>query len=305
MQSQTQARQALAGTLMVLVASIAFSSKAIMVKLAYAYPVNAATLIALRMAFSIPFFMGLIFWIRHTKTNTKLSRSDKVQLAFIGIVTGYGSMWLNFAGLTYVTAGLERVILFLYPTLVVLLNTIFHQHKITKYEVLALVLSYAGVFLVVGHDLAMPTAAASNTLLGAGLVLASAVTYAVYLVLSGKLIPRLGAPLFTAYIMIIISITSGIHFVLTEEVSMAMHLPAPVYGLSFMIALIATVLPSIFLNMGIHRLGSNKASLVSSIGPVSTIFLAWVFLGEPVTLLQTTGTALVLLGVLVISLANQ
>ena len=186
-----------------------------------------------------------------------------------------------------------------------LLNTALHQHKITKYEIVALLLSYAGVFLVVSHDLSMPTAAASHTLLGVGLVLGSAVTYAFYLVLSGKIIPRLGASLFTAYTMIVISIASAIHFLLTENISMAMHLPVQVYGLSFMIALIATVLPSMLLNMGIHRLGSNKVSLLSSIGPVSTIFLAWVFLGEPVTLLQTVGTALVLLGVLTISLSKH
>lgn len=305
MQSQTHTRETIAGTLMVLLASIAFSSKAIMVKLAYVYSVNAATLIVLRMVFSIPFFIGLIFWIRHRKESVKLSRADTMQLIFIGVVTGYGSMWLNFAGLTYVTAGLERVILFLYPTLVVLLNAVLHQHKITRYEVVALTLSYAGVFLVVGHDLSIPTVAAANTLLGAGLVLASAVAYAFYLVLSGKLIPRLGASLFTAYIMIIISMASGVHFLLTEDISHTMHLPVPVYILSFMIAVIATVLPSIFLNKGIHLLGSSKASLVSSIGPVSTIFLAWLFLGEPVTLLQTVGTSLVLLGVLTISLSNK
>ena len=305
MQSQIQSRQAFIGILMALVASVAFSSKAIMVKLAYVYPVNASTLIALRMLFSIPFFMGLILWVNYKNRSVKINFADIRKLILIGVVTGYGSMWLNFAGLTYVTAGLERVILFLYPTIVVLLNTALHQHKITKYEIVALLLSYAGVFLVVSHDLSMPTAAASHTLLGVGLVLGSAVTYAFYLVLSGKIIPRLGASLFTAYTMIVISIASAIHFLLTENISMAMHLPVQVYGLSFMIALIATVLPSMLLNMGIHRLGSNKVSLLSSIGPVSTIFLAWVFLGEPVTLLQTVGTALVLLGVLTISLSKH
>jgi drug/metabolite transporter (DMT)-like permease len=305
MQSQSHARQVLIGTLMVLVSSVAFSSKAIMVKLAYEYSVNPATLIALRMAFSIPFFVGLILWVAYSKGVAKLSRDDVYRLLFIGVVTGYGSMWFNFAGLQYVTAGLERVILFLYPTLVVLLSTVLHQHKITKHEVFALVASYAGVILVVGHDLAMPTAAAAHTLLGSGLVLVSAIVYALYLVLSGKLIPRLGAPLFTAYIMLIMSVTSGVHFLLTEKVGVAIHLPAQVYVLSLMMAIIATVLPSVLLNMGIQRIGSNKASLVSSVGPVSTIFLAWIFLGEPVTLLQTAGTALVLLGVLAISLAKK
>lgn len=305
MQPNKQSRQALIGIFMVLIASIAFSSKAIMVKLAYVYPINTSTLIALRMLFSIPFFVGLILWVNHKNKHVKVSFADMRLLILIGVLTGYGSMWLNFAGLIYVTAGLERVILFLYPTIVVLLNTIMHQQKITKHEIVALLLSYAGVFLVVSHDLSMPTAAASQTLLGVGLVLASAVTYAFYLVLSGKLIPRLGASLFTAYIMVVISIASGVHFLLSEDISTAMGLPSQVYGLSFMIALIATVLPSVLLNMGIHRLGSNKVSLISSIGPVSTIFLAWVFLGEPVTLLQTVGTTLVLLGVLAISLAKH
>jgi drug/metabolite transporter (DMT)-like permease len=304
MQTQTHIKQSYIGILMVLVASIAFSSKAIMVKLAYVYSVNAATLIALRMLFSIPFLVGLILWMRYHNRSTKLSRADMRQLILIGVVTGYGSMWLNFAGLQYVSAGLERIILFLYPTLVVLLNTILHQHKMTKHEIFALIASYAGVFLVVGHDLSMPTAAASHVLLGSGLVLASAITYAVYLVLSGQLIPRIGATLFTAYAMMGISVASGIHFLITEEMSIVMRLPIQVYGLSFMIALIATVLPSMVLNMGIHRIGSNKASLVSSVGPVSTIFLAWLILGEPVTLLQTAGTVLVLLGVLAIGLAK-
>ncbi|MDX1915569.1 MAG: DMT family transporter [Methylophilus sp.] len=305
MQSHIQARQVLIGTLMVLVSSIAFSSKAILVKLAYVYHIDAASLIALRMAFSIPFFIGLMLWLRYSSVSTKLSRDDVVMLIFLGAVAGYGSMWLNFAGLQYVTAGLERVILFLYPTLVVLLSVVLHQHRITKYEVFALIASYAGVILVVGHDLSMPTAAASHTLLGAGLVLGSAIVYALYLVLSGKLIPRLGAPLFTAYTMSIASLASGVHFLATEHVSAVMYLPLQVYWLSFVMALVATVLPSILLNMGIHRIGSNKASLVSSVGPVSTIFLAWIFLGESVTLLQVAGTALVLLGVLAISLAKK
>lgn len=305
MESSTQTNRTLAGIVMVLVASVAFSSKAIMVKLAYVYPVNAATLIALRMLFSIPFFMGLIIWMRHSKRTLRLSLNDVGLLIFIGVVTGYGSMWLNFAGLSYVTAGLERVILFLYPTIVVLLNCVLHQHQITKHEIVALMLSYIGVFLVVRHDLAMPTAAATHTLLGASLVLGSAITYAFYLVLSGRIIPRIGATMFTAYTMTIISIASGVHFFLTEDLNSAMHLPIQVYGIGFMIALIATVLPSIMLNMGIQRLGSNKVSLVSSIGPVSTIFLAWLILGEPVTWLQIGGTALVLLGVLTISLARH
>lgn len=305
MQTSIQSRQAFIGIAMVLVSSIAFSSKAIMVKLAYAYPVDTATLIALRMLFSMPFFLGLIVWLRLQNVIKPLRLTDILQLLFIGVVTGYGSMWLNFEGLQYVTAGLERVILFLYPTLVIVINAILHQHKITKQELFALIASYTGVFLVVGHDIAVLNTEASQILLGATLILGSAIAYAVYLVLSGRLIPRYGAFLYTAYGMVVISITSAVHFWVTEDLQTLMHLPTQVYGLALLMAIIATVIPAMFLNMGIQRLGSNKASLVSSIGPVSTIFLAWVFLGEAMTLLQMGGTVMVLIGVLAISLEKK
>lgn len=290
------------GIAMVLVSSIAFSSKAIMVKLAYAYPVDAAMLIALRMAFSVPFFVGLIVWLRMKKITKPLLAKEIALLLFIGVVTGYGSMWLNFEGLKTVSAGLERVILFLYPTIVILLNALIHKHKVTRYEVTALLASYAGVLLVVGHDIQSATGDVPSVILGASLVFASAVTYAVYLVLSGRLIPRFGALLYTAYGMVIISITSAVHFALTEDIAVVMQLPVQVFGICLLMAVVATVLPALFLNMGIHRLGSNRASLISTVGPVSTIYLAWVFLGESVTSLQMLGTGLVLFGVLVISL---
>ncbi len=295
-------RHTMIGIALVLVSSIAFSSKAIMVKLAYAYPVDAATLIALRMAFSVPFFVGMIVWLRLKGVIKPLSLHDMAMLLFIGIVTGYGSMWLNFAGLETVSAGLERVILFLYPTIVILLNAAIHKHKITKYEVIALFASYAGVLLVVGHDMQSAAGGTASIIWGAGLIFGSAVTYAVYLVLSGRLIPKYGALLYTAYGMVVMSVTSATHFALTESFDAAIHLPIQVYGFSLLMALIATVIPALCLNIGIHRLGSNTASLLSTIGPVSTIYLAWVFLGESVTCLQMMGTALVVLGVLVISL---
>lgn len=302
MQSTISNRQSFIGTFLVFTAAIAFSSKAILVKLAYVYPVSAATLIALRMVFSIPFFLGLGLWIRYSGKSIRLNRHDFVALVLLAAVAGYGSMWLNFAGLAYVSAGLERVILFLYPTLVVLINAALHQHKITQREIFALVISYLGVMLVVWHDIAMPSMAASHTLLGAGLVLASAIVYAVYLVYSGKLIPNFGATLFTTYTMLIATVASALHFFVNDDFHTLVGLPPKVYWLCFLMALIATVIPSVLMNMGIQRLGSNKAALVSSVGPVSTIVLAQMFLGEHMTFLQVFGTVLVLLGVLAISL---
>lgn len=302
MQHSSQHQQSFIGIAMVLLSSIAFSSKAIMVKLSFAYPVDTATLIALRMAFSIPFFIGLIIWLRLQKRIQSLNLHDVAMLLFIGVVTGYGSMWLNFEGLQTVSAGLERVILFLYPTIVILLNALIHNHKITKYEVVALIMSYSGVLFVVGHDITHTAGDTHAIVHGALLVLGSAVAYAVYLVLSGRLIPRYGALLYTAYGMVVISLASATHFALTKDVVVITQLPMPVYGYVFLMALIATVIPALFLNMGIQRLGSNTASLISSVGPVSTIYLAWIFLGEAITGMQLIGTALVMIGVLVISL---
>lgn len=305
METQRSSPEIFIGTLMVLTSAVAFSSKAIMVKLAYAYPVNAAMLIALRMLFSMPFFVGLAVWAAKTNARVSLDKQDIVTLILLGVLTSYGSMWLNFAGLAYVTAGLERVILFLYPTMVVIFNAVLHQHRITRREIIALIASYLGVILVVWHDLSLPSTSATHTLLGAGLILASAVVYAIYLVFSGKFIPRLGPSLFTAYIMLIASVASGIHFFATQQLTAIEHLPAQVYWLCLLMAVIATVVPSILLSMGIARVGSNKAALVSSIGPVSTIFLAQIFLGETIGVLQLLGTALVLAGVLVISLTQH
>jgi len=239
------------GILMVLVSSIAFSSKAIMVKLSFAYPVDVTTLIALRMLFSVPFFVALIIWIHFKHAIKSLSLYEIAIFLFIGVVTGYGSMWLNFEGLKTVSAGLERVILFLYPTMVVLLNAVVHQHKISKYELIALFMSYIGVLLVVGHDVHFANNQSDAIILGAGFVFASAFVYAVYLVLSGRLIPKFGALTYTAYGMIIIAMTSSLHFLMTENIETVMQLPAQVFLLSLLMALVATVLPALLLNMGI------------------------------------------------------
>lgn len=307
MQSQTQqaSKNALIGALMVLAAAVTVSSKAIMVKLAYAYPVDASTLIALRMAFSAPFFIALALWVRASDSTSTISSRDGWMIAVLGVLGGYGPMWLDFAGLAYVTAGLERVVLFLYPTVVVMLSAILFKQRIGKREWFALLATYAGVSLVVGHDVLVLKSGSAETMLGTALVMASAITYAAYLVYSGRLIPRVGSSKFTAYTMLAATLASGVQFASTSHQVSMLHLPAQVYWLSLLMAVVATVLPAILLNAGIQRIGSSKASLVSSIGPVSTIFLAYIFLGEDITLLQLAGTGLVLIGVLAISMAKK
>lgn len=290
------------GAILVLLSSVAISSKAIMAKLAYAYHVDAATLIALRMAFAIPFFVGLGWWAMRQDIPVTMGKRDWPALFLLAVVGGYGSMWLNFEGLRYVSAGLERVILFLYPTMVVGMGALFLKHPITRREWFAMVISYAGVVLVVWHDIALAGLDSGQTLYGACLVFLSAIVYAGYLLVSGQLIPKLGANRFTALTMGMATLASLAHFGVNQSFDQLTALPDALFMLAFLMALIATVLPSILMNMGIEQLGSRKVSLISAIGPVSTIVLAYLFLGEQVSWIQGVGTLLVLTGVLVVSL---
>jgi len=267
-------RNALIGSLLVLAAAVTVSSKAIMVKLAYAHGVDAETLIALRMLFSMPFFLALAFWAYMSGTASQITARDGWLIVVLGVIGGYAPMWFDFAGLTYVSAGLERIILFLYPTMVVLISAAVYKHRIGRREVIALLASYLGVALAVGHDLSVLKSGAAETLLGVMLVAISALIYAAYLVFSGRVIPRVGTANFTAYTMLIAGMASGTHFAVTEHKLSILGLPTQVYEIALLMAVVATVLPAIMLNAGIHRLGSNKASLVSSVGPVSTIVLA-------------------------------
>ena len=161
-----------------------------------------------------------------------------------------------------------------------------------------------GVAMAAGTEVFAPQTAAPHALLGASLIFISAISYAGYLVISGRLIPRIGATAFTAYTMLVISLTSAVHFVLTPHPVSLTGLPVQVYGISLLMAIVATVLPSFLLSAGIHRIGSNRAALLGTIGPVSTIVLAWMFLGEGVTSLQLLGTLFVVTGVLAISTKN-
>jgi len=287
---------------MVFVAAIAFSSKAIMVKLAYAYIPDPEILLTLRMGFAAPFFLLLLIWARTHKEAKPISRRDLAALLFFGVLGGYAPMWFDFAGLVYVTAGLERVVLYLYPTMVILISAWRYHQPMTRREIFSLITSYIGVALAVGHDMMVLKSGTAQTLLGVTLVLASALTYAVYIVISGRLIPRVGSTSFTATSMLVASTAAAIHMALTHPIGNLLHLPAPVYGLGLLMAIVATVLPALLLSAGIHRIGSNRASLIGAVGPVSTIVLAFAFLDETITPLQLAGTFMVMAGVLTVSL---
>ncbi|HSI96667.1 MAG: DMT family transporter [Methylophilaceae bacterium] len=293
-------RDAIFGVIFALLAAVGFSGKAILVKLAYQSPLDAVTLLALRMLFSVPVFIGIAVWAAYRHVEP-LNRHDKLLVVALGLLGYYLSSLLDFLGLQYISAGLERLILFLYPTMTVILLAVLHKKAIGKKIMVALALSYIGIALVFLHDVSMQN---EGIALGATLVFLSTLSYSLYLVGAGHAIQRIGTTRFTAYAMIVASIACVLQFALTHPLS-ALDLPQRVYGLALAMAIFSTVLPVFLLSYAIRRIGSGSASLIGSIGPVSTIYMAYVFLGEHVSWLQIAGSALVLSGVLIVSLNSR
>jgi drug/metabolite transporter (DMT)-like permease len=292
-----------AGVLMVLTSAVCFSAKAILAKLAYRHGADATTVLTLRMAFALPFFtLGLfrIPWLARSRPAAELAPGEPrvrlrewLQLLALGSFGYYLASLFDFMGLTYVSAGLERLILFLYPTIVILLNVVFHRERISARLWQAVGLSYGGVGLVVYGD---SLTGGSNVALGSGLVFLGAIAYAFYLSFSQSLIMRHGSTRVTSHILVVACCCALAQFALAGDYA-RLALPWQVYALCAATGLFATVLPAFLLTAGIKRLGASQASLIGTLGPVSTLLLAYWFLGEPITVLQVAGSGLVLMGV--------
>lgn len=299
-------RSAIIGCLLVLLAALGFSAKAILVKLAYGSSpgLDAITLMLLRMAISLPFFLVVVVWTNRRSAlddSHRMGTKDWVNLLVLSFLGYYLSSLLDFEGLAYISAGLERLILYLYPTFVVLLTAIFYRKAIKRHQVLALLLTYAGIlFVYVDHQF---QSGANDLFLGSAFVATSAFTFAIFMVGSGVLIRRLGALRFTAYTMSLACVFTGLDF-LVRHGSYPLHLPLTIYGLAGIMAIFSTVLPSFLMSAGIQRIGAGSAAIVSSAGPIGTLVLAFFILGEALTLAQMAGTCLVLIGVYVVSKAK-
>lgn len=293
-------RDVLLGIVFALLAAVGFSAKAILVKLAYLDHVDAVTLLALRMVFSVPFFIAVAIWVQRRHA-APLDRHDRLLVLGLGLIGYYCSSFLDFLGLQYISAGLERLILFLYPTMTVLLTALVYKRAIGRKVIAAMALSYAGIALVFLHDVG---AKEGSIVLGSALVFASTLSYSIYLVGAGHAIARIGTLRFTAYAMVVASAASLLQFMVMRPWS-ALDLPLRVYELSIAMAIFSTVLPVFLLSFAIRRIGSGSASLIGTVGPVSTIYMAYVILGEGISLLQIAGSMLVLSGVLIISMNSK
>jgi len=288
------------GILLALCGAVLFSTKAILVKLAYRdTPVDALPLLALRMVFSIPFFLGAAAFSSNKTTNVKFTGKEWIYVALIGCLGYYVSSFLDFVGLKYVSAGIERLILFIYPTLTLLMSAIIFKVKIKPLQWLALVITYFGLAIAFFGEVDFNSPQNKNFLFGSVMVFICAFTYAGYIVGSGRLIPKVGASKFNSYAMSFACVGVLLHFVLFSDVSL-FHLPLTVYVYSFLMAVFATVIPSYLVAAAINRIGSGNVAIVGSVGPVSTILLANLFLSEAITIWQLVGTACILAGVLII-----
>jgi drug/metabolite transporter (DMT)-like permease len=290
------ARNAYIGVACTVAGAIGFSAKTVIVKLVYRYGVDVMTLLALRMLFALPFFLAMAWWAG--RGSAALTRGDWASLIGLGFIGYYLGSYLDLAGLQHISAGFGRLIMYLYPTLVLVLSATLLKQPVRRLQWVSLVLSYGGIVMVFGTEL-QPGADLRHIAWGAGLVFLSAVTYAIYLVKGSRLVQRMGSMRFTAY-----ASTAATFFVLATFLTsrgIAFEAPGPVYGLALVLSIFSTVVPLWLMAEGLKRIGANQAALVACIGPIFTIALAHVFLGEAITLAQLGGAALVLAGVAVIS----
>ncbi len=297
---QSTHKISLAGFLLTFLGAVLFSTKAIFVKLAFTHThSDALTLLTLRMIFALPFYIvaGFITGSGSRQAQPLTTRMWGYTV-LLGLFGYYISSLLDFMGLQYISAGLERLILFLYPTFAVLINVFFFRQKISRLQVVALVLTYLGIALAYYGELRVDTVN-PGFYKGSILVLLCAITYSIYIAGSGKVIPVTGAARFTVYAMLAATAGIFIHFMLAGNYhTLNTGLGLWWYGLA--LGIIATVIPSFLISFGMKKIGSNNVAILSGIGPVSTIVQAHYVLGENIFMEQVAGTVLVVLGVLLI-----
>ena len=289
------------GIAFAVVGVLAFSFRPILIKLSYAaHPVSPVTLLFLRMALSLPFFLAIGWWLRNQQP--RLTRRDWLGIVGLGFLGYYAASFLDFVGLQWVGAGVGRLILYLFPTLVVLLSFLFLHKRPTRREIVALVTSYFGIALVVSSQV---HAESRLFALGAALVFASALCYAVYLVIGSQIVKRVGSMRFTAYSTVVATVPAVIQFLVMESPTEALALPAAVWWYAIILATFSTVLPLFLQAEALNRIGASHFALIGALGPVSVAVTSALGLDEPFTVVQAVGGALVIFGVLLVSLQKK
>lgn len=293
------------GFLWAVLGTILFSTKAILIKLCFKTTnIDASSLLMLRMLFSLPFYAAAMWYFFANQQIKKVKASTYFSACLIGLLGYYLSSLFDFIGLQYVSASIERIILFIYPTLAVLLNLLIFKVAITKRQWLAILITYFGIGLAYWGELnQIPDT--KMFFFGTWMILLCAVTFAFYLVGSGKIIPKIGAPQFTSLSMLAASVGIFVHYFVTHYQDSTAILDMPILHSSSIyyviaLAIIGTVIPSFLMSDGMKRIGSNDLAIITSIGPVSTLFQARWVLNEAFSWEQILGTVFVVLGVILV-----
>ena len=297
--AQSAPKSIAVGLVLATVGAIAFSGKAIIVKLAYRYGVDAVTLIMYRMLFALPIFAAMAWWSSRGKA--ALTRKDWLGVLWLGFTGYYLASYLDFAGLAYISASLERLILYLNPTLVLLLGLVLYGRRITRAQMLGMAISYGGVVLVFGHEI---TLLGRDAVWGSLLVFLSAISYALYLVYSGEMVQRLGALRLVGLATSVACLLCIVQFLLLRPLEAAWVAPQVIW-LSVLNATLCTAVPVLMVMMAIERIGASLTAQAGMVGPMSTILMGVLILGEPFTAWVAAGTVLVIAGIFVFSRAGK
>lgn len=288
------------GVIAALAGAVLFSIKPVLIKLIYDIEaISTLQLLTLRMLISAPFYLAILFYFQNATTIKSQIKNYWPSMTSLGFVGFYLASYLDFSGLQYISAGLERAILFLNPTIVLLLSALLFKRKIKWQQAIAILLSYMGIIIAFVNDSSL--GAQENLLLGSILIFFSAFFYAVYLVGSEKYLLKIGTVSFTCYTMITAFIFIFMHFLFADSLSSLMSFELKTYVYAFLMAFFSTIIPSFLFSEGIKRIGAPNGSIIGGIGPISTIILAYFILGELITVGQLIGTILVIAGVLLVS----
>lgn len=278
------------GLLMAGLGSILFSGKAILVKLAFGYGANAETLIALRMLMALPLFWGIYWWQACRQVMSPLTFKDKMKIFALGFMGYFLSSYLDFLGLQYISVGLERIVLYLTPTIVLLISYFVLNKSISRLQWYALAVGYLGVIVVFIQD---ASSTGSMALLGMVLVFASACSYAIYMIGSGEMVRRVGSVRLVVYASSASALMSVIQILIYDPAAVFVQVPQ-IYWLSLLNASLCTVIPMLLIMIAINRIGSPLVAQAGILGPVSTLFMGWIVLSEPITWMQMGGMSLVM-----------
>ena len=285
------------GIVLTLLGAALFSTKAVFVKLAYDYDVAPISLLGLRMAFSLPFFLGIgLYQARNTRPDVPMDARAYVIASAVGLIGYYVASFMDFAGLRYLSAGMERIILFVYPTIVLVAQRLLFGTATTRMQWVATVVSYCGILVAFSDG---DLSSGSDFWRGAALVFVSAVAYSAYVIGSGRMTPRYGTIRFTTVAMVAAAVGVLTHVYLSGATLFG--LAPEVYAYAVVIAIVCTVIPTYLVADGIKHAGAGDAAIVGAVGPVVTIGLEYALLPERLTPLQLFGGALVIAGVVLVA----